>query len=57
MQTSKYVCTVGTVRSRFTILLVSVSVFKLACCMADNSASSLGPGRIVLQVVESRKGT
>ena len=43
MQTA--VCTVGTVRSHFSMLLVSeCCVIKLACTVADNSVSSLGPG-------------
>ena len=44
LETLKYVCTVGTVRSLFRILLVhECCVIKLAFTAADNSAFSMGP--------------
>ena len=44
-----YVCTVGTVRLAFRIVLVpECCVFKLACTLAENSVSFLGHGWIVL---------
>ena len=56
MQT--YVCKVGTVWSLFRILLVpECCVIKLACTMADNLVSFLGPGWIVLKIIKSREGT
>ena len=56
MQT--YVCTVGTVRSPFRILLVpECCVITLACTVADNLVTFLGHGLIISYVIESREGT
>ena len=58
MQTLKYVCKVGTLPSIYRTLPVpECCSIKLACTVADNLASSLSPGWIVLQVSESREGT
>ena len=54
----KSACTAGTVRSLFRIWLVPKScIFKLACAVAYDLASSLTRGWIILKLIESREGT